>query len=60
MIKSNVLVIDDEPDIRELLTLTLLRMGVSCDTAGDFKEGLECLKKNNYSLVLTDMRLPDG
>lgn len=60
MTKSNVLIIDDEPDIRELLTLTLSRMGLLCDTAADFKKGIECIKQNNYSLVLTDMRLPDG
>ena len=60
MIKSTVLVIDDEPDIRELLALTLSRMGLFCDTAHDFKQGIECLKQNDYSLVLTDMRLPDG
>lgn len=60
MMKSNILVIDDEPDIRELLTLTLLRMGLSCDTAADFKQGIESIKQHNYALVLTDMRLPDG
>lgn len=60
MIKSNVLVIDDEPDMRELLVLTLSRMGLACDTAADFKQGIECIKKNSYSLVLSDMRLPDG
>jgi two-component system response regulator PilR (NtrC family) len=60
MSKSKVLVIDDEPDIRELLVLTLSRMGLECDTAADFKQGIECIKHNNYSLVLSDMRLPDG
>ncbi len=60
MTKSNVLVIDDEPDIRELLTLTLSRMGLFCDTAADFEQGIKCIKQNDYSLVLTDMRLPDG
>ncbi|MCL9685554.1 sigma-54-dependent transcriptional regulator [Legionella maioricensis] len=60
MTKSRVLVIDDEPDIRELLTLTLSRMGLFCDTAADFKQGIESIKRNKYSLVLTDMRLPDG
>lgn len=60
MTKSKVLIIDDEPDIRELLTLTLTRMGLMCDTASDFKQGIESIKQNSYSLVLTDMRLPDG
>ncbi|MFA6302246.1 MAG: sigma-54 dependent transcriptional regulator [Legionella sp.] len=57
---KKVLVIDDEPDIRELLAMTLSRMELECDTASDMKNGIECLKKNNYALVLTDMRLPDG
>lgn len=60
MIKSNVLIIDDEPDICELLNLTLSRMGHSCDTAANFAQGIDYIKQNNYSLVLTDMRLPDG
>ena len=57
---STVLVIDDEPDIRELLTITLSRMGLTCDTAEDFEHGVNCIRENEYSLVLTDMRLPDG
>ncbi|RUR18706.1 sigma-54-dependent Fis family transcriptional regulator [Legionella sp. km535] len=60
MTKSTVLVIDDEPDIRELLSLTLSRMGLNCDTASNLNKGIECLKHNDYALVLTDMRLPDG
>lgn len=60
MKKSTVLVIDDEPDIRELLTLTLSRMGLTCDTAINYTQGVQLIKTNNYSLVLTDMRLPDG
>ncbi len=60
MSKTKVLVIDDEPDIRELVLLTLTRMGLLCDVASSFHEGIECIKKNDYFLVLTDMRLPDG
>lgn len=60
MTKSKILVIDDEPDIRELLTMTLARMGLFCDTAANFKQGIEAIKHHQYSLVLTDMRLPDG
>lgn len=60
MTKSTVLIIDDEPDMRELFKLTLSRMELTCDTAADFKQGIDCIKRNNYSLVLTDMRLPDG
>ena len=60
MTQNSVLIIDDEPDIRELLTLTLSRMGLTCETSANLKQGIECIKHNNYSLVLTDMRLPDG
>lgn len=60
MSKTKVLVIDDEPDIRELLLLTLTRMGLLCDVVSNFQEGIECIAKNDYFLVLTDMRLPDG
>ena len=60
MNKSKVLVIDDEPDIRELLLLTLTRMGLLCDVAASFQEGISYIDKNTYFLVLTDMRLPDG
>jgi two-component system response regulator PilR (NtrC family) len=60
MNKSKVLVIDDEPDIRELLLLTLTRMGLACDVGANVEEALVFLKKNEYFLVLTDMRLPDG
>ena len=55
-----MLVIDDEPDIRELLSLTLTRMGVLCDVVASCRDGIACIDKNNYFLVLTDMRLLDG
>lgn len=55
-----MLVVDDEADIRELLSMTLTRMGLSVDTAGTGFEAEQWLKKNRYDLCLTDMRLPDG
>ncbi len=55
-----VLVVDDEADIRELLDLTLARMGLSADCAGTVAEAKEFLERERYSLCLTDMRLPDG
>ncbi|HEY2630342.1 MAG TPA: response regulator, partial [Usitatibacter sp.] len=60
MIRKAVLVVDDEADIRELLVLTLSRMGVDADTASTFAEARELLKSRPYDLALTDMRLPDG
>ena len=57
---ARVLVIDDEDDIRELLDLTLVRMGLSADCAGSVKQAKEFLAREEYSLCLTDMRLPDG
>lgn len=55
-----VLVIDDEADIRELLDLTLARMGLAADCAGSVAEAKKYLEQENYNLCLTDMRLPDG
>jgi two-component system response regulator PilR (NtrC family) len=57
---ARVLVVDDEADIRELLDLTLARMGLSADCAGTVAEARSFLERENYNLCLTDMRLPDG
>jgi two-component system, NtrC family, response regulator PilR len=54
------LVIDDEPDIRELLSITLGRMHIEVVTAGDFAGAIKALGPERFDLVLTDMRLPDG
>ena len=58
--KSQVLVIDDEADIRELLGMTLARMGLEAHCAASTSEAYALLAKNSYDLCLTDMRLPDG
>ena len=60
MNKAQVLVVDDEADIRELLAMTLSRMGLETDCAGTATEALALLGRNEYELCLTDMRLPDG
>ena len=57
---AQVLVVDDEPDIRELLEITLVRMGLGVDSAGSIAEAKERLKRERYELCLTDMRLGDG
>jgi two-component system response regulator PilR (NtrC family) len=57
---ANVLVVDDEPDIRELLELTLVKMGLGVDSVGSIAEAKERLKSDSYDLCLTDMRLIDG
>ena len=54
------LVIDDEPDIRELLELTLGRMKIATESAGDVGGAKDLLGKHSFDLCLTDMRLPDG
>jgi two-component system response regulator PilR (NtrC family) len=54
------LVIDDEPDILELLTLTLERMDVRTESAGDVGSAKALLGKHSFDICLTDMRLPDG
>jgi two-component system response regulator PilR (NtrC family) len=57
---SNVLIVDDEEDIRELLELSLLRMGLAADTVGTLAGARSKLESNRYHMCLTDMRLPDG
>jgi two-component system response regulator PilR (NtrC family) len=57
---NDVLVVDDEEDIRELLELSLLRMGLGADTVGSLEEARERVRSTRYRLCLTDMRLPDG
>jgi len=54
------LVIDDEPDICELLKLTLGRMDVRSESAADVASAKVLLGKHNFDICLTDMRLPDG
>ena len=60
MNKSRVLIVDDEADIRELLSLTLQRMGLDTDCAAGEFEATQLMQKHGYDLCLTDMRLPDG
>ena len=55
-----VLVVDDEPDLLELVSLTLSRMNLSTRTAGDLGSARRLLKTERFDLCLTDMRLPDG
>ncbi len=57
---AQILVIDDEPDLRTLYELTLLREGYRVDTAGTVQEALQLLNTQRFDVVITDMRLPDG
>ncbi|HET8764054.1 MAG TPA: response regulator, partial [Rhodanobacter sp.] len=56
----SALIVDDEHDIRELLVLTLGRMGLRTDTAANLAQARAQLARNRYDLCLTEMRLPDG
>ena len=58
--QPRVLVIDDEPDLLELLELTLSRMGLDTTRAECVAEAIGLLDKEAFDLCLTDMRLPDG
>ena len=60
MSKQTVLVIDDERDIRELLTITLGRMNLLVESAGSVSDAKRLLAEHRYDLCFTDMRLPDG
>ncbi len=57
---QTVLVIDDERDIRELLTITLGRMDLQVESVGTVAEARRALTERSYDLCFTDMRLPDG
>ena len=56
----SALIIDDEPDIRELLEMTLSGMNVECACAPDLVTAKSLLKNRRFDICLTDMRLPDG
>ena len=60
MSKQRVLIVDDEPDIRELLEITLLRMGLETRSAEDYSKATRLLNEEEFDLCLTDMKLPDG
>jgi two-component system response regulator PilR (NtrC family) len=60
MAKQTVLVVDDERDIRELLTITLGRMDLDVETAANVGDAKRMLAETRYDLCFTDMRLPDG
>src|SRR5690606_40853203 len=60
MSRQKALIVDDEPDIRELLEITLGRMKLDTRSARSLKEARDCLTRERIDLCLTDMRLPDG
>ena len=55
-----ILIVDDEADLRELLDITFLKMGLDSDSAANLAEARTLLARTTYAMVLTDMRLPDG
>jgi len=58
--QQRVLIVDDEPDIRELLEITLSRMSLQTTPAGDLATARRLLEEGEFDFCLTDMRLPDG
>jgi two-component system response regulator PilR (NtrC family) len=58
--KPSCLIVDDETDIRELLVMTLERMGIDTYSASGVEEAKVLLKQRQYALCLTDMQMPDG
>ncbi len=60
MSSPRILVVDDEADLRELLEITLVKMGLDVDSAATVAQARTLLARQEYALVLTDMRLPDG
>ena len=60
MTKASVLIIDDEADIRELIEITLTRMGLKTQSAATLAEAYALLAERKFDFCVTDMRLPDG
>ncbi|MDR6179743.1 two-component system response regulator PilR (NtrC family) [Pseudomonas sp. SORGH_AS 211] len=60
MARQKVLIVDDEPDIRELLEITLGRMKLDTASAKNIADARTILERESFDLCLTDMRLPDG
>ena len=60
MTAKQVLIIDDEPDICELIEITLSRMGLNSRSAMNAADALKLIEAEHFDLCLTDMRLPDG
>ncbi len=58
--KYKALIIDDEPDICDLIQITLERMDIDCSTAATFSEAITQLEQQEFHFCLTDMKLPDG
>ncbi|GAB4289283.1 MAG: two-component system response regulator PilR [Methylophaga sp.] len=57
---QRALIIDDEPDILELFTMTLSGMSIDCVTVENLAQAQQALKQHSFDLCFTDMRLPDG
>jgi two-component system response regulator PilR (NtrC family) len=57
---ASILVVDDEPDLRTLYELTLLREGYRVETAGSVQEAAQLLLSKRFDVMISDMRLPDG
>lgn len=60
MSSPRILIVDDEADLRELLELTFIKMGLDSDSVETLAGARACLQQQAYAMVLTDMRLPDG
>ena len=58
MARENILVVDDEPDMRDALTAALRREGLCISTAADGVEGLEKVQGQPFDLIITDVRMP--
>ena len=60
MARQLALIVDDEEDLRTLMRLSLMRMGIDCVLAANLAEARQHLKQQRFDICLTDLNLPDG
>jgi DNA-binding response OmpR family regulator len=59
-VMKNALLVDDEPDICDLLCAMLRRLGTKCDSAHSLEQGRKAVRSGKYDAVFLDVHLPDG
>ena len=59
MVNKNILIVDDDDNMREAMKETVLRLNINVDTAENGRKGFEMATKKVYDLIISDMRMPE-